>query len=177
MRVITPIVLVLIAIGVFIWYINPTYSQIKNLSAEEEQFDMALTRSKELIAVRDALLSRYNMIPTRDLERLEKLLPDHVDNVRLILDMNNIAAQYGMALQDIAIGEASAEGAELGADTSPIGAITLSFGVRSTYDNFLQFLMDLEESLRIVDVTSLSFAEGDGTFTTYRVALRTYWLK
>lgn len=177
MRFITPIILIVLAVGVFIWYINPTYNRIKLLREEAAQFDMALNRSRELIAVRDALLSKYNMIPTRDLERLERLLPDHVDNVRLILDMDNIAAQYGMALQDIATGEASGEGSELGADTNPYGAITLAFSVRSSYNNFLEFLMDLEESLRVVDVVALSFTTDDSPLTTYRVTLRTYWLK
>lgn len=177
MRFVTPIILIVLAVGVFVWYINPAYGRIKDLRAEEAQYDMALDRSQELIAVRDALLSKYNMIPSEDLNRLRKLLPDHVDNVRLILDMNNIASQYGMTLGSIALTEASAEGNELGADTSPLGAIDFSFSVRSTYDNFLDFLMDLENSLRIVDIVNISFTTDATPLATYRVTLRTYWLK
>jgi Tfp pilus assembly protein PilO len=177
MRFITPIILIVLAIGLFVWYINPTYGTITELRAEAAQYDMALNRSQELIAVRDALLSKYNMIPSNDLARLRKLLPDHVDNVRLILDMNNIAAQYGMTLANISLTETSAEGNELGADTSPLGAIEFSFSVRSTYNNFLDFLADLENSLRIVDVVNVSFTADATALSTYRVTVRTYWLK
>ncbi|MCI0619679.1 type 4a pilus biogenesis protein PilO [Candidatus Wolfebacteria bacterium] len=178
MRLITPIILILAATALYIWYINPTYADVRTLRTEEAQYDAALTRSQELIAVRDALLTTYNAFPTRELERLQRMLPDHVDNVRLILDIDNIAAQYGMALQNISIGEAASRGGDIGADTSPTGAITLSFTVRAPYDSFQNFLMDLEDSLRIVDVTELSFATADETgLTGYTVTLRTYWLK
>jgi Tfp pilus assembly protein PilO len=178
MRLITPVILILASVAVYIWYISPAYVGVRELRAEEAQYDEALTRSEELIAVRDALLLQYNAFPTRDLERLSRILPDSVDNVRLILDIDSIAARYGMALQNIGIGAASVDNNALGADTSPIGAMEVSFSVRSSYDSFRQFLMDIEDSLRIVDVTALSVAlSGETGLANYDITLRTYWLK
>lgn len=178
MRLITPIILILAGIAIYIWYISPTYADVKLLRGEEAEYDEALTRSEELIAVRDALLSTYNTFPTRDLERLSRILPDSVDNVRLILDIDSIAAQYGMALQNIGIADASVDSNELGADTSPIGAIEVSFAVRSSYGSFREFLMDIEDSLRVVDITALSITTGaEAGLANYDVTLRTYWLK
>jgi hypothetical protein len=84
-RLIIPIVLVVITVGLFLGYIDPTYQQVKELRVEEKTFDEALDQSRELQKIRDTLLSRYNTFSQEDLSRLEKLLPDHVDNVRLVL--------------------------------------------------------------------------------------------
>lgn len=180
MRFLTPIILVIIAIVLFVTYINPTYGRIKEIRVEADQFDEALSRSQELIAVRDALLARYNAFPAEDLERLKKLLPDHVDNVRAILDIDNIAARYGMSLQDISIGESGLdEGADgsLGTDPNEPGSITMSFSVDASYRSFVQFLADLENSLRLLDVTQVSFGASEEDRATYNVTARMYWLK
>ena len=59
--------------------------------------------------LKQSLLSRFNAFKTEDLDRLRKLLPDHVDNVRLILDLDNLAARHGMALQNVVISEPASE--------------------------------------------------------------------
>lgn len=184
MKAIVPIILIVIAVGLFGLYIDPTYESIKVLRAEEAQFDDALDRSKELIAIRDQLLSRYNTFGSDDLERLEKLLPDNIDNVRLIIDINSIAAQYGMALRDVLVkssedteGQNGNERIVITDESNTFSSIDLSFTVSSSYDNFVQFIADLEQSLRIVDLSSLTFEATDDDFSDYEVTVKTYWLQ
>jgi hypothetical protein len=40
----------------------------------------------------------------------------------------------------------------------------------------LSFLQDLEHSLRLIDVESLSFSAAPGDNNTYAFTIRTYWL-
>ena len=178
MKTLLPILFVVIAGGIFFGFIDPTYNRVRELRAEEFEFDQALNRSKELQQVRDELLSRYNTFAQDDLDRLEKLLPDNVDNVRLILDFDALASQYGMRLRNVSI-ESNEERAERGQPangTQEFNSLLLSFSVTGDYDTFRAFLADLENSLRLVDVRNLSFSATDTGVYDFSVSLETYWL-
>lgn len=178
-----PTFLIVIAALTFFFYVNPAYKDIQVLQEESKQFDEALDKSKELQKIRDELLLKYNSFSSDDLDRLEKLLPDNVDNVRLVLDLDGIASAHGLSVRDVAISdvreEESKEVSIVGPDRNLFNSIRLSFSVTSTYDNFLLFIRDLEESLRIVDIKELSFRapNEDSSFSEYNVSIETYWLK
>lgn len=179
MRGFLPVLFVVIAVGIFFGFIDPAYDRVKELRAEEAQFDQALTRSKELQSVRDQLLSRYNTFSQEELDRLEKLLPDNVDNVRLILDFDSLASRYGMRVRNVALesNESRAARGQVGGSDSKYESLIMSFTVSGTYDTFRAFLADLEQSLRLVDVTSVTFSATESGVYDYSVSIKTYWLK
>lgn len=179
MRTLLPVLFVLIAAGIFFGFVDPSYDRVRELRAEEAEFDEALNRSKELQQVRDQLLSRYNTFSQSDLERLEKMLPDNVDNVRLVLDFDSIAARYGMRLRNIAleVDDSRAERGQVGAGDSEYQSVVLSFSVTGDYNSFRGFLEDLEQSLRLVDVTAITFSASPTGSYDYTVGVKTYWLK
>lgn len=181
MRIILPIFFILAAAGLFFGYIDPAFSAIKELRAESAQFDEALDKSKELQAIRDELLSRFNTFPTEKLDRLQKLVPDAIDNVRLVLNLDDIASQYNMRVRDVSISSdvRQPENApqEIGPDTKPFDSVILSFSVNATYAQFLRFIRDLEDSLRLIDVVSVSFSAPEGDLYQFDVSIRTYWLR
>ena len=182
-----------IAGAAFILFTQPNYDTAKALEAQIAEYNQALDKAAELQQLKQSLLSRYNAFNPADLDRLHKLLPDHVDNVRLVLDLDNLAARNGMALQNVVISNPSSEGSQPGA-ISAIGAarqtydsLTLKFATAGTYQNFSAFLQELEMSLRIVDLVSLSLerdsgspaqgiSEGEPVYR-YDITIRTYWLK
>jgi hypothetical protein len=182
MRNIISIIFVIAALAIFGLFINPRYAAIRALRAEAQSFDSALERSKELIGIRDALLSRYNAFPSENIARLNTLLPNSIDTVRLIIDINTLASKYGMSLSAINIGvpdEAAGNSNALGPSGKDFGVLTLSFNVTTSYDRFRALLSDLEQSLRLIDVTSVDFTaptQGVG-LTIYSVTVATYWLK
>ena len=177
-RLVTPIILIFVAVGLFFGYIDPTYQDIKELRLEEGTFNEALNQSRELQEIRDSLLSRYNTFSQQDLDRLEKLLPDHVDNVRLILDIDSIASQYNMRTRNVTVSRTSSEDPNvIGANQSDVDSVVLSFSVAATYESFIQFLKDLESSLRIVDLVGISFSSTEGEAFDFNVSIKTYWLK
>jgi len=181
-----------IAGGVFFLYTQPTYDTVQALSAEIEQYNQALDKAAQLQQLKQTLLSRYNSFNPADLDRLQKSLPDHVDNVRLVLDLDSLAGAHGMALQNVVInnpvsesGNATVIGA-IGIGQQKFDSLTLQFSTHGSYPDFVAFLNDLEDSLRIVDLVSLSLqrdptpagqAAGSGLSYRYDIAIRTYWLK
>ena len=172
--------------GIFFLYTQPRFDSIRATATEVGQYDEALQKAAELQALKQSLLSRYNAFNPADVERLQKLLPDHVDNVRLVLDLDNLAARHGLALQNVVISD-SAGGKEntgavaaVGENLQKYDSLTLKFATQGTYPNFKAFLEDMETSLRVVDLVELRLArESSQTELLYRydITIKTYWLK
>jgi len=173
-----PVIFIIAAVGLFYTYIDPIYKNIQTLLQEEATFDEALNKSRELLALRDSLLAKRNAFSANDLERLNKLLPDHVDNVRLALDLDGIASKYNMRIKNISVSQSSNNQAgTLGPSQKSYESIVLSFSVAASYEDLISFLKDLERSLRIVDVTQLSFNQPTGDLYEYRISIQMYWLR
>ncbi len=195
MKNLSAFILILVSIGVFFFLIEPKTDEIKILQAEITENNKTLDLGKKLSDSREDLREKYKNISESERERLEKLLPNTIDNVRLIIDIQNIADRKQIEITNFVIGSKaeeniiSASDAEFEGiiekneleypDESKIGVLTFSFSVSTTYDNFNDFLMALEESLRLVDIRSIEISGGDvdSVFYNYRVTLETYWLK
>jgi Tfp pilus assembly protein PilO len=184
MRLLVPIILIIAAIGLFALYTNPTYQASKALAVKAAAYDNALTKSQELRTERDKLLSKRNTFSPDDIQKVEEILPDNVDNIRLIIDINNIAARHGLSLSNVQIGSvgsgaaASAAAAlSAGAGAGPVGSVDIGFSVTTTYETMLAFIQDVEHSLRLIDIEKLSFSSpNEGGSTSYSLGIRTYWL-
>lgn len=190
-----PILLILVSIAIFFVVIDPKYKEVQNLQDQITKNEDTLKLANELRKKREELRERYNQISDSEKFQLQKLLPDNVDNVRLIIDINNIAEKYGIAIQNFNITTSedskndvknlNSEFEDITGDstlnypdTSKVGVISFTFSVSAQYEVFTEFLLDLEESLRIVDIRSIDIdSSGDSSFYDYRVTLDTYWLK
>jgi Tfp pilus assembly protein PilO len=180
-RLIIPIILIAAALGLFVLWVNPTYQAAQGLAAQVASYDDALNKSQELKSVRDQLLSRRNTFSQDDVNKLQEILPDNVDNIRLIIDINKIASLHNLTLQNVQLGSVSnsnntQNALAAGASGSPIGSVDIGFSVTTNYDTMLAFLQDLEHSLRLIDVEKLSFTAAGADNDSYNFSIRTYWL-
>ncbi len=184
MKVLAQIIFIAGAIAIFIWYVNPTYKDIKQKQSEYARLDEANKKAIELKIKREKLTLQRNQITPEQLDRLAKFLPDGVENVRLIIDIENISR--GVLKQDIkgakVIGNTSDKktGAVTNASASDgkkYGTLALNFGVTTTYDQFILFLQSLEKNLRLVDVSEIGFTAADDDKYNFNITLQTYWLK
>ncbi|HVZ75821.1 MAG TPA: type 4a pilus biogenesis protein PilO [Candidatus Paceibacterota bacterium] len=179
---IVPIVLVVAAVGLFIGFTNPWYEGTKSIQTEVATYDDALNKSQQLRTIRDQKVAAFNTFSADEKSKLEDVLPDNVDNIHLIIDINNIAARHGLSLKDVQLGTISGSSGASTALTAGnagdlVGSVTLGFAVNASYDDFLAFLQDLEHSLRIIDVEKIDFtADPKGGNNDYSMTIRTYWL-
>ncbi len=184
----------LAAVGLFVGYLNPAYSAITGatdmseksvmeLRAERTQYEDALLKAREVEEARTGLLQAYNAIPQADLARLETLLPDYLDSVRFIIDINTLASAYGMTLKNVIVEETGAAKGKT-ASASAIGplpktsqSIGLKFTVSGEYSDFRSFFGDLEQSIRLADARKVEFsARPDGLYD-FSVTIDTYRLE
>ena len=130
------------------------------------------------------------------------MVPNNVDNIRLIIDMGHIIARHGVYAKDIKATSQDAPTSENAAQAakaasgnvvpsnpllnqkqaptaSKLSTVTVSFSVSTTYANMIDILKDIESSLRIMNLTDLSFNATDVKDGIYdfSVTLETYWLK
>ncbi len=178
MRFITGIIFTVLAIALFFGLTNPKYQSTKPVRDKVAQLDEALNKAKELTQLRDTLTVQYNSFTDEELRKLNTLLPDSVDTVRLIIDVDNIADRHNLTLLNIGITGTEGTQTKEAPDSRPYGTMRLSFNVITTYDQFKAFLADAEKSLRLLDVQTISFGQPDETNrTTYSVTAQTYWLR
>ncbi len=201
MRFIVSAILIGISITVFVVFTNPIFGNIGELKTQVASYNKALDNSKTLKNEKDKLTAKYNSINKDDLLRLQKLLPENIDNIRLILEIGEIALPYGMALKNVKYNTEEKKGEKGEKDSSGVESIQsptssakslkdygiwdLEFSTSGSYKNFLNFTRDLEKNLRIVDVVSVQFSSGDVVESNvlsvesyqYNFKIRTYWLK
>lgn len=185
-RNITPLILIVLAVGVYFTYTTKKFDEIKSIKIVNAGYKQAIANSEKLIKVRDKVLKQYNDISPEDRARLDKMLPNNIDNVRLIIDTNGVAARHGLVLKGIQTSAASLPDPSKPAGTQktnnvslPNGydTITVSFNVSTSYQTFFEFIRDLQISLRIMDISRISLTANDSGTYDYGVEFRTYWLK
>lgn len=187
----TALILIVLAIGIYFTFSRARITELQSIRAVNKEYQEAIDNSARLLKVRDDVLQAYNSISEGDKERLNKIVPDNVDNVRLIIDVkDDIAARHGLSLKNIKtsspaateapkVAPAGAQGTQVGqvSNAGKYGVVTLSFAVTSSYEAFVNFLKDLESSLRILDISKLTLNTNDAGTYDFVVELKTYWVK
>jgi Tfp pilus assembly protein PilO len=181
MKSLTPLVFIIVSVILFFTVTDPIYKEVKDLRIKYAQYQDVLDKSAELLRHRKSLQDKYSAFAEDDITRLTKLLPDTVDNVRLIID---IAKRYGLTIKNVRLDDSKVNKsgvkdsvATITAGEGKYGTIPMGFSVTSDYNTFLSFLEDLESSLRIVDVVNIGLKPGANNVYSFDVSLKTYWLK
>lgn len=195
MKFIMPMILIGIGVTTFFVFTDPLYNDVLQLRVKSSSYNEALSNSKALENERDKLTAKYNSINTDNLTKLQKLLPENIDNIRLILEIEQIASPYGMTLKDVkynitngntqtsaVVGISQLGALAQQAVPKDYGIWNLEFSTSGTYNNFINFTKDLESNLRIVDIASIEFSSLNPALNVtdvykYNFKIKTYWLK
>lgn len=178
---VTALILIVIALGTYFTVTKSVIDDAKAIKDTNDQYATAIKKSDQLIKDRDEVMRRYNSISQEDRDRLDKIIPSGVDNIRLMIDMNALAVKDGVALKSIT---ASAISTDVNADSSQntntgpaLSKIKLSMGVSASYKQIIGFLKDIESNLRIMDVSKMSVSGGENGVYNLGLDVITYWLK
>ena len=190
-RNITALILIVLAVGVYFTVTKGALADAQAVKAVNDQYSSAIASAEKLIQTRDQVLKDYNNLSADDRDRLDKMIPSTVDNIRLVIDLNSVALRHGFSLKDIkAVASsdgqkaapapavaASKTAASGGISIPTLDTVDVSFSVTAPYSDFISFLQDLEASLRIMDVTHLTVTASDSGVYSFGVQLKTYWLR
>ncbi|HUY62410.1 MAG TPA: hypothetical protein VMV50_01290 [Candidatus Paceibacterota bacterium] len=180
-----PLISVIAAIALFVGYVGPTWNGsiagTKNAIASDDQ---ALAAAQAYATEESQLVSERDAMNPADIARLTTLLPDSVDNVSIILDLDALAARSGLTLSNVNVSAPAASSASAGAPaglstggTGGIGSVDLVVSATGSYAAFQKFLRGVELSERLLDVRQLSVKGSDTGIYIYQMSLRLYWLR
>lgn len=183
-----PVLAAIIAIGIFFGYVGPTWQgEIARTKASIESYDKALEAAAAYNEQKSQLTSARSNIDKKDLDRLAVLLPDSVNNVRLILDLDALAARSGLTLSNIDVLDTTAPNTKVGTSTSAgggvsisgntVGSIDLMLSAVGTYSSMRSFLDGVEKSARLLDVRDVAVKGSNTGAYNYQMTVRLYWLR
>lgn len=188
MRYIFLIILIALSLGTLFFYVKPRYDATREIRGQIAAYSENLDTVEKLRTSREELITRYNAISKSNLDSLKALLPDSVDNIRLIIQIDSLASRNGLStvrnveyqVDQDASSSSAVQSRE--ASSKPYSEFVISFQTTGQYKNFLSFISDLEENLRLVDVTRIEFRPmSEATALTgnmiYTVTIKTYWLR
>ncbi|TAL49588.1 hypothetical protein EPN83_00040 [Patescibacteria group bacterium] len=182
MRTLLPYLMIATALALFFLFVSPRWGSVKEFRSQMGQYNEALNKAAELRGLRDELLVQFNALPKDDITRLERLVPDSVNTVKLVTDIDAVAGKYGITVSNVRVTEETVDISQevpSPETAKPYLTTTITFKFTATYQNLVAFLKDLEKSLQLVDVKSVSFDSGKSknNLYEYEVAIQTYWLK
>jgi Tfp pilus assembly protein PilO len=185
MKSILSILVISICVGMYFLYIKPLTVEIKVKNAQKAEYTKVLNRVKDIKEKREAIIADYNSISPEEVERLNKIVPEKINSVALLNDLNTIAERYSLVIKDFKLIESDNASHDVvnqeNSGTSKTNQITLH--VNGSYTDFLNFLEDIEYSLSLMDIVTLNIIPGslskNGEATTMEFALEanTYSLR
>jgi len=148
------------------------YDGIKASKTKNVEYVGALASAQDLESRRAKLTEKYNSISQEERQRLEELLPNNVDNIKLVLELETIAKKYGLLIENPKLetkietpksdtsngeGQALRASAPSGASAgSSYGTFTLGFTVHANYADMKNLISDIEKNLRLIEITGIN---------------------
>lgn len=185
-------VLTLIAIaaaaGIYLGYISPTWSgPIAVTRTAIASDDSALAAAASFNARETQLLTVQKGLDPAALDRLNRLLPDSVNTIGVIIDITALATRSNLTLSSVGV---QADKDVPKAATTPEDATALPTGVTDpqatatvtvsamgTYSAFKTFLTGIEKSQHLFDIKDIRFSGSETGVYTYTLTMNTYWLR
>lgn len=186
-RLIFNTILLASALGLFFMYIKPNYSDndksIVALRKEEKNITDTFASLKALEEKQQDLSAKRNEFASRPdgaEQKLDRMLPTQINPVLLIMELNTVAADYGMTIKNLKFESRSSEPTTTAqpavyhapTDYRPFNVI---FSVDGSYDKFVNFIRSLESNLRTTDVLAVTLTANDKSdIYQYSVKITTY---
>ncbi len=170
------IIILVASVVMFSVIIDPKRPVIEDLEKSRDEFEIVRGHGQKLQETKTQLINRFKNISPEEVERLQQFLPDTVDNVRLLVDIDAIAKRKRLTITNININ--TEEATQDDEDKSGVGKVSITFTFVSSYNAMKDILAELERSLRVVDVRKVEVATGSdpNTFAT-TLTIDTYWLR
>lgn len=159
-------------------FVYPSFGDVSKLLDQKQKYLDSLETVNNIENKKNELLTKFNEISDVDKKNIETVLPDSLNFVRLISQIDAVAANYGISISRISSKRTSSSGGISTEDTQPqkdYNSSIIGFSFVASYDRFNAFLRDLEKSLRILDIRSAKLETQEDGVYSYDIEFETYW--
>lgn len=185
-RTVTPIASILLAILLFMFFVQPQYTEIKTLRRDRDDYRTATKNYEAFSAKLQELTSQKNALSISETERLDEFIPSEIDSTMLLVKLENMAKKHNMLFGNIKADDeagkdlsASAGNADIegGVQDEKLVSSDIAFSVIGTYAQFKALLVDIENSLTLFEIVDIGLTEGGETqFQQFSLVVRSYAL-
>ncbi len=185
-RTITPIFSIIIAFVVFFFFTKPMLAEMKITQGKTAEFADAASKAEQLNTELSSMLNKKRAFEMKDIERLEVLVPQKIDEVRVLTDLNEMARVRNMLFGNVNVVNGDEE--VVSSDVTEASVVTqnitydairstdITFSLIGTYDQFKSFLADVEQSLVMLEIMEMKFVVGEGDLQQYELTVRLFSL-
>lgn len=146
---VVPIILFFSALASGYWVLWPIYNDVKVALELKKQNENNLSDRLLLSANLERLVNQYNERFT-DIETFSKVVPEGENIPELLVGLEDLASRSGLAFISVNFKTEDFK-------TSEFKTLIMEIKVKGSYLAFKNYLQSLEKSLRIFDVTLVSF--------------------
>ena len=185
MKSLTSLILIVIAVAVGYIYTWPQWQKIQVLNERQAELTDALERAQQIDLIKQDLEMKYNTIAPEDTKKINRVVPEKFEPIKLIADINDLAARYNLVIRETKFAEESSDSSsgvvEDIAPVAPYKIVTLSFNTSGQYRSLYSFISDLEKSLQLMDIKKVSVAPSQESESSrggldITITLDTYWM-
>jgi hypothetical protein len=180
------LLLILGVVLVSVFYFVPEWERFQSIRAQISTLEAVSVEFDELLRQRDSLFDIVSRFSPADRERIEQTIPKGPEAGALLVLLERLANQDGVLLKNINVSTPSVvqstpppsdqprpQGTPRpgGAGEGKIKELPFDVNIAAPYQSLKTFLGDLERSVRIIDVLSISF-NAAGLLPVYDVSIR-----
>lgn len=183
MRTLTPFFSLVIAGIIFVAFVQPQYAEVLSKREEIQQYANAIDTYAQFSRTLESKLALKTNMPAYKNERLDTLVPEIIDDSQLLVDLKSITQKHNMLFGNTKVTNKRADEVGKANDgkgnevaSSDLQYVDISFETIGTYDQFKEFLTDLENSLTLFEVIKITFSVSDSVFQQFELTVRTYSL-
>lgn len=168
------------------WLAQPMWGDIQLLRDQIASIESVLSTLSKTKDLQQELITKYNSITDAQLDRLlNQHLPKKPDTGNLLIALERISSVNNAKLNNIDFKKVEQQRQALSVPKgslpvvapNPYQEIAFSFGVTSSYENFKTLLTSLENHVRLIDVTNITFAGSVKDSYTFTLTAKTYFRK
>ncbi len=185
-------------IAALLWFVQPTYGEIKNLAQKIETKENTLEKKQKLVFDIEKLVNQYEDIEGR-VNKVFYALPNKAEIPNVLVQLEALASENGMifessnfskiqqSAQNKTTSENNAASSLETADQQNIieqtRSVSIDINLTGSYENFKNYLRSLENNIRIMDITSINFSSSSGSSEeeevsdnfSYSIRLKVYY--
>ncbi|MBN2093801.1 MAG: hypothetical protein JW740_00275 [Candidatus Zambryskibacteria bacterium] len=171
--------LILLAIIIGYLFAYPTVQDVFATLEDKQDYENSLSVAQNIEIKKQELLDELNKISNEDKEKIDTILPKSLDFVRLVSQIADVAARYGISIGGISLIEVQTSQNLNSEDESIVQnnykSAIIGFSFDTSHQNFNYFILDLEKSLRLLDIKSMKLNTTNKGINSYDVEFETYW--
>lgn len=180
------------AVIIVYFYAWPQWQNSKSLRMKNQELLDAQQKAQQLKQIRDSLVAQYQEISADDLEKVNKVVPQQYNPIKLTADINAIALRYGMLVKDFSFADKKETvemttgiidpTAEVTIPESPYKVVEFDFSTEGQYKDLVLFLRDLEKNLQLLDIKKVTIDsattadKSNSSRLTFKIVLDSYWM-